>query len=125
MDNDFMDDDWETAAIPVFNISEKETMQIKERKLVEDADVALSNELFLGEEIKVENDTQLTNVTQMATDTSITKVKPPSIRSELIKKQKQESQIRQQKKEQQKRCKEIYGEATVDKYDELYGDIAN
>jgi hypothetical protein len=110
---------WETAIIPVFN---KDHKKLEEQKLVEEADISLSKELFLGEEIIIDKDINRNPITNT---NPIEKVKPPSIRSEIMKKQKQQAQIRQKQKEDQRRKQEIYGEATIDKYDELYGDIAN
>jgi hypothetical protein len=118
-------DTWETATIPVFN---QEHKKLEERKLVEEADIGLSKELFLGEEIIINKDINtnlITNPNPRSNQNPIEKVKPPSIRSEIMKKQKKQAQIRQKQKEEQRRKQEIYGEATIDKYDELYGDIAN
>ena len=111
---------WETATIPIFN---QEKKQLEERKLVEEADIKLSNELFLGDQIKIVQDHNkpVTKINKEEKE----KEKPPSIRSNLMKKQKEQAQIRRKKKTENKRLLEIYGEASVDKYDELYGDIAN
>ena len=128
------EDDWENTVIPDLLVSiqnkERELKLLEERKLVEEADLALSEELF--------NDKQtLTGIKQIAEPKVsvlgpkvIKKEKPKELialqetrRRELEEKQKAESQRKKQQKEQQKKHKELYGEAEYDEYDEMYGHI--
>ena len=120
---DFDVDDWENMIIP--DLLERERQIIEERKMMEEADAILTEELFSdkAKEPKESKDCILQEHNNFLPVKLIKKVKPESIKYLLQDKQKQISQKIRQNKEEQKRKKEIYGEPELDEYDELYGYI--
>jgi hypothetical protein len=121
------EDDWENTEIPDLLVSiknkERELKLLEERKLMEDADLALAEELFHGEQAQK----KVESFVPVKLDK---KEKPKSLqmlqeqkRKELQEKQKQQSQKQKEKKQQQKKHKELFGEAEFDEYEEMYGHI--
>ena len=111
-------DDWEKAIIPDL-ISEREKILIEDRKKVEEADNNLTEELFSGKKITENNKSVIVNASIILDK----KEKPKFRRENLIETQKQKSESIKRKKLEQKRLNEIYGEAAVDEYYEMYGAI--
>lgn len=126
---DDWEDDWENTEIPdlIINLQdtnknrERELKLLEERKLMEEADLALVEDLF------DKNKTKNVIVKDLK---PVKKEKPKYLQKEHEKKkeeqrekQKQESQKQKEKKKHDKKLKEIYGEAEIDEYDEMYGDI--
>lgn len=108
------EDNWENAIIPDF----REKKLIEERKKVEEADNILTEELFFGKKLEYKGDDNKL--------VYLEKEKPKCIenrREKLIENQKQKSEFIKKKKMEQQRFKDIYGEAELDKYYELYGSI--
>lgn len=122
---DDYEDDWENAVIPDF-ISERERNLEREKKLleerqkVEEADNNITEELFSGKKTEY-------NIDEINKHVILAKKEKPNglenRREKLIAMQKQKSELIKKRKMEQKRLKEIYGEAELDEYDELYGDI--
>ena len=121
------EDDWENTDIPDLLVSiqnkERELKLLVERKLMEDADLDLTEELFRGEQSQKK-------VESFAPIKLDKKEKPKSLqmlqeqkRKELQEKQKQESQKQKERKQLQKKHKELVGEAEFDEYDERYGHL--
>lgn len=132
---DDWEDDWENTEIPdlIVNLEEtiknreRELKMLEERKRVEEADLALSEELFDEEK---RNKRTNENLALLEPIKFVKKEKPKGLqilqdqkRKEQQIKQKEESKKQKEKKLQQKRLKDIYGEAEYDEYDEMYGDI--
>jgi hypothetical protein len=115
---DVEEDDWENAIIPDL-ISERERKLIEERKKVEEADGILVEALFSDSqkiEYNVDNKQIILNK----------KEKPKGLenrREQLIKNQKEKSELIKKMKLEKKRMLEIYGAAELDEYDEVYGYI--
>jgi len=108
------EDNWENAIIPDF----REKKLIEERKKVEEADNILTEELFFGKKLEYKGDDNKL--------VYLEKEKPKCIenrREKLIENQKQKSEFIKKKKMEQQRFKDIYGEAELDEYYELYGSI--
>lgn len=134
---DDWEDDWENTEIPDLIINLEETIKnrerelklLEERKRMEEADLALSEELFDEEKRNKRTNDNLA-LAEPIKFVKATKEKPKQLqieqekrRQELQEKQKQQSQKQKEKKKQDKRLKDIYGEAELDEYDEMYGDI--
>jgi cbb3-type cytochrome oxidase cytochrome c subunit len=125
---DNWENDWENEKIPDLLTSlknkERELKLLEERKLVEDSDMALSEELFNGEK---ETNNEYKKVESITTVKLIKKEKSKDLqekkRNELQEKQKQQAQKEKQRKQQEKKLRELYGEAELDEYDEKYGYI--
>jgi hypothetical protein len=129
------EDDWENNNIPDLLVSiqnkERELKLIEERKLMEDADLALAEELFNDEqEKKNESKKQELFVPVKPVNEKPVKEKPKGLqilqeqkRQELREKQKQQSQKQKEKKQKEKKHKELFGEAEIDEYEEMYGYI--
>ena len=116
---DVEEDDWENAIIPDL-ISERERKLIEERKKVEEADGILVEELFLDSQKKIEYNVDNKQLILKK------KEKPKDVenrRENLIKNQKQKSELIKKIKLEKKRIQEIYGDAELDEYDEVYGSI--
>jgi len=126
---DDWDDDWENTDIPdlIINLQdtiknrERELKLLEERKKMEEADLALAEQLF----DKPQNKPILFD-----SNKSIKKEKPKELKmiqekkkTELREKQKQQSQKQKAKQELNKRLKDIFGEAEEDEYNEQYGKI--
>lgn len=120
------DDDFDVIALMNATQNEIQKKQLEERRLVEEADVKLSEELF-----------SKTNKIRLSPIQDQNKIQEPSkiqtqnkVRLSPIKTRKQElieqQRLQQkQKKIEKKRLTETFGEADIDVYDELYGDIAD
>jgi hypothetical protein len=121
LESNYEEDDWENVIIP--DLLERERKLIEERRKVEEADAELAEELFSGIK-KIEY-----NEYNTINDNSIIlekKEKPKYLenrREKLIENQKQKSELLKKRKEEKKRMTDIYGEAEIDEYDELYGSI--
>ena len=113
------EDDWENAIIPDL-ISERERKLIEDRKKVEEADGILVEELFSDFQKKivynVDNKQIILNKKEKPKDLE-------NRRETLIKNQKQKSELIRKMKAEKKRILEIYGDAELDEYDEVYGSI--
>jgi hypothetical protein len=125
------EDDWENTEIPDLLVSiqnkERELKLLEERKLMEDADLALAEELFHGELEKINESKKQESFVPVKLDK---KEKPKNLqilqeqkRKELQEKQKQQSQKQKEKKQKEKKQKELFGEAEFDEYEEMYGHI--
>ena len=118
------EDDWENIEIPDLYIliknKEKEQRLLEERKLVEDADAELTEDLFSGQNI---NKQKNINLTPIPTTQIQVKKKPTEFlekrQQELKKTQIEESQKKREKNTNNMRLKEIYGEAEDDIYDDI------
>ena len=117
-DDEYNDNDWEYAPIPVLNQVEQKKLQ--ERKLMEEADAALAEELFS----EGQHNTPLNNPTNTPTINPIKVKGAKDMHTINQKRLKQESERIKQIKAEKKRIREMYGEAAADEYDELYGHIA-
>ena len=116
---DVEEDDWENAIIPDL-ISERERKLIEDRKKVEEADGILVEELFSDFQKKIvynlDNKQIILNKKEKPKDLE-------NRRETLIKNQKQKSELIRKMKAEKKRIFEIYGDAELDEYDEVYGSI--
>jgi len=121
-DDEYNDNDWEYAPIPVLNQVEQKKLQ--ERKLMEEADAALAEELFSeGQQNNPINEP--TNTPNNNPVNKPVKVKGSKDMHMINEKRlKQESERIKQIKTEKNRIREMYGEAAADEYDELYGHIA-
>jgi hypothetical protein len=134
------DDDFDVIAL--MNETQKETQnelqkkQLEERRLVEEADVKLSEELFSKtNKIRlspIQEPNKIQDISKMQTQNKVrlSPIQTQETRFKPIKPRKQELQELQrlqqkQKKIEKKRLTETFGEADIDVYDELYGDIAD
>jgi hypothetical protein len=124
------EDNWENNEIPDLLVSiqnkERELKLLEERKLMEDADLALAEELFNDEQEKINESKKQ----ELFVPVKPVKEKPKGLqnlqehkRQELREKQKQQSQKQKEKKQKEKKHKELFGEAEFDEYDEMYGHI--
>ena len=117
------DDDWETAIIPDL----RERKLLEERKKVEEADNILAEELFSG--LKKSDCNQDGNQDGNQDDKSVILKKPNNKKEKLmwkeklIENQKEKSEKIKKRKLEKTRLIDIYGEAELDEYDELYGSI--
>jgi|LakMenE01Jun11ns_1017448.scaffolds.fasta_scaffold9940981_3 hypothetical protein len=131
------DDDFDVIAL--MNATQKETQneiqkkQLEERKLVEESDVKLSEELFSKtNKIRlspIQEPNKIQNIGKMQTQNKV-RLSPIQTQETRFKTRKQElieqQRLQQkQKKIEKKRLTETFGEADIDVYDELYGDIAD
>ena len=118
------EDDWENIEIQDLYIliknKEKEQRLLEERKLVEDADAELTEDLFSRQNI---NKQKNINLTPIPTTQIQVKKKPTEFlekrQQELKKTQIEESQKKREKNTNNMRLKEIYGEAEDDIYDDI------
>jgi hypothetical protein len=134
------DDDFDVIAL--MNATQKETQneiqkkQLEERKLVEESDVKLSEELFSKtNKIRlspIREPNKIQNIGKMQTQNKVrlSPIQTQETRFKPIKTRKQElieqQRLQQKKKKiEKKRLTETFGEADIDVYDELYGDIAD
>jgi hypothetical protein len=116
-------EDWEDVEIdnfivpfPISDITSKEVKQLEERKLVEEADNALSKELF-GTELDLQNEKRCENNIEDIKVVAPQKIKL-SKQKENEQKQKEFSKRVKELKMKQKRFTELYGESNNYKYDE-------
>jgi len=124
------EDDWENTIIPDLMIPdlmvsiesrEHERKMLEERKKMEEADAALTEAMFSSEKKEQTN-------SEYYFKPIIKREKPKDFEKrkiELMEKQRQLAQKKREEKAQNIRLIEIYGEAEIDKYDEIYGNIAN
>jgi hypothetical protein len=136
------DDDFDVIAL--MNATQNESQneiqkkQLEERRLVEESDVKISEELFsktnkirlspIQEPNKIQEPCKIQTQNKIRLSpiqTQETRLKP--IQLQTIKSRNQEEQRlkQKQKKLEKKRLTETFGEADIDVYDELYGDIAD
>ena len=134
------DDDFDVIAL--MNTTQKESQneiqkkQLEERKLVEEADVKLSEELFSKtNKIRlspIQEPNKIQEISKMQTQNKVrlspiqtqeTRFRP--IQTQKTRKQELQRLQQKQKKIEKKRLTETFGEADIDVYDELYGDIAD
>ena len=134
------DDDFDVIAL--MNATQKESQneiqkkQLEERKLVEEADVKLSEELFSKtNKIRlspIQEPNKIQEISKMQTQNKVrlspiqtqeTRFRP--IQTQKTRKQELQRLQQKQKKIEKKRLTETFGEADIDIYDELYGDIAD
>lgn len=125
--DDYLEDEWETVVIPDLlgkkekeSVSERERQILEERKLMEEADAALAEELFLNNKTRIQD-----KRIQDKQNHSFKPIIKIDLQQINIENQKQESERLKKIKEDSMRIKEIYGEAEIDVYDELYGHIAD
>ena len=121
-----MVDDWEEwedveidnfiVTFPISDINSKEVKQLEERKLVEEADNALSKELF-GTEAGLQSEKICENDAKDIKVIAPQKIKL-SKQKENEQKQKEFSKKVKELKMKQKRSNELYGESNNYKYDE-------
>lgn len=122
------EDDWENIEVPDLQVSfenkQRELKLLEERRLMEEADLALAEELFVEQTKKCNDDLALLEPIKFF------KEKPKQLqieqekrRQELRERQKQQAHQEREKKKEQKKYKELYGEAELDEYDEMYGDL--
>ena len=115
------EDDWENT-IPDLLVSiqnkERELKLLEERKLMEDADLALAEELFHGEQEEKKEEA-------FVPVKLVKKEKPKDLQilQEQKRKELQEKQKQQSQKQKEKKQKELFGEAEFDEYDDMYGHI--
>lgn len=122
------EDDWENTEIHDLIVNLEDTLKNKERelrllaerKMMEEADLALTEDLFNQNEYKNVSLEPVKFIKNVKLNHEAKKIPHQNKNQEY---QKQESQRKKAKKLEQKRMKDLYGEAEVDKYDELYGDI--
>lgn len=131
---DNWDDDWENNDTPEFFINLQETIKnrerelklLEERRLVEESDQSLADDLFNNtdkEKISINQSIPVVPI-------RIKKEKPKDIKliqekkkHELEQKQRQQSQNLKEKKQLANRIKDTFGESDMDKYYEKYGYI--
>ena len=127
------DDDFDVVALINEQVN-NEQKQLEERKLVEEADVKLSEELFSTNKIRLSPIQQPIKIqTSSIHQTNKISLSPiqtqPQIKTQIKTRKREleeEQRLKQkQKKIEKKRLTETFGEAEVDVYDELYGDIAD
>lgn len=116
------EEDWETIDVPDFShfrISKDEERKLAERKLIEEDDNQLTNELFQP----ITNNQRIVSI-----KTETTRPRPkkpiPFIKNNVN----ANATIRSNAKERKeiiKRRKEIFGESEIDEYEERYGHIAD
>lgn len=113
-------DDLETTEIQYLLVSvknkEKELKLIEERKMIEDADIALVEDLF-NKKISIKD---IGPVKVESKELKESKEYKNIIGKEIQKKTKTKSD---RKKKQDKNLQDIYDETELDEYDELYRDI--
>ena len=127
------DDDFDVVALIREQVN-NEQKQLEERKLVEESDVKLSEELFstnkirlspIQQPIKIQTSSiqQTNKICLSPIQTQETRFRP--IQTQKTRKQELQRLQQKQKKIEKKRLTETFGEADIDVYDELYGDIAD
>jgi hypothetical protein len=125
---DDWEDDWETSEVPDLRNIEEENKKLLERKLVEDADKELTNDLFNDSEKLLDK----INLTSNKIKTTNDKNKLMNDKSKSLKKMNEtkkfeterQKEIKKLKKSEKIRETELFGESTtVDEYEEKYGYI--
>lgn len=132
------EDDWENAEIPDLLLSViNKADQVKfweERKLMEEDGNALVEELFDNEKANKRRDDNLKEqvliVESIKMIKNVKKEKPEEVKllqekkqKELQEKQKEQSKHLKAKKQLAKRIRETFGEAELDEYEEMYGNL--
>ena len=135
---DWKTDDWErtdwerTDLMISIEAKEREAKVLKERKMVEEADAALTEELFSNEEKeekeeKEERKERKEKVYNFKPIIIIKKKKPKELleqrKQQLKEKQKFDTQNLRDQMEKKMRSNEVYGEAEADMYEDTYGKI--
>lgn len=115
------EDDWENTIPDLLVSIENKRRQVKlleERKLMEDAEVALAEELFHGDhESKKEIFVPVKIVKKKKTKSL--QFLHEERKKELQEKQKQQSQKQKGKKLQKKKHEELFGDSELNEYDEM------
>lgn len=104
---------------------ERELKLLEDRKKMEDDDLVLTESLFNGENGSKIADSKLSVSEPIR---FITDLNDSRIREIKILKTKRQKELREREKEKRlrdNRKREIYGEASIDEYDEIYGSIAD
>ena len=132
------DDDFDVVALIKEQVNNEplnnEQKQLEERKLVEESDIKLSEELFstnkirlspIQQPIKIQTSSihQTNKIRLSPIQTQETRVRPIQTKKRELEEEQRMKQ--KQKKLEKKRLTETFGEADIDVYDELYGDIAD
>ena len=118
------EEDWEKIIIPDL-IKEQERRRLEERRKIEEADLNLTEDLFLDKgSISVSldlNDNSNSNpvVKKSKRENSIYFEKKRNI----LEREKEKLKMLRIAKEEKKRRMEMYGEAEIDEYDEQYGSV--
>jgi hypothetical protein len=116
--NDSLEDlDVENIVIPVLHVPNKEQIKrIEERKLVEESEIAMMKDFFNNSNNNNSNNSNNNNNTKETTENKKNKPKISKQKENELK-QKELSIKLKQKKEQDKKHAELYGECRQDKYD--------
>ncbi len=115
MSEDWEDWDCDNYVVPVLNVQNEEQLKrLKERKLVEEADNALIDELFDNKnKIPETQQNTINNIEkQKTTHNKISKQKENEL------KQKEFSQKLKKKKEEERKHLETFGDVIYDEYDD-------
>ena len=119
------DDDFDVIALMNATQTESQKKQLEERRLVEESDVKLSEELFSKtNKIRlspIQDQNKIQEPSKIQTQNKV-RLSIKTRKLELIEQQRMQQK---QKKLEKKRLTETFGEADIDVYDELYGDIAD
>jgi len=125
---DWEEEDWENIKIPDLLISienrERERRLIEQRKLVEEADAELAESLFSNDPKEIKVEPPLCDIKPIVTKREKPRDLLEKRQKELREKQINEAKKAREQKDHKKRLNETYGEAEVDLYDDMYGDIA-
>ena len=138
MENIYIDDvndvddvnDWENTEIPDLTINieeftknkERELKILEQRKMMEESDLILAEELFCENKNKLTKEPIIYYKPQVINKkTKIDKILIAKKIQELEEKQRKASKINKEKKQNDKRLAEIYGEAEPDECYEKYG----
>lgn len=126
-------DDWENMEIQdlIVNLQdtiknrEKELKLLEERKRIEEAELALSEELFYEEKInkRTNDNLALDEPIKFIKEKKELQIEQEKRHQELQEKKKKQSQKQKEKKKQEKRLKDIYGEVELDEYDDIQCNI--
>jgi hypothetical protein len=117
---DDWEDDWETSDIPDLRNKEEEAKKLKERKLVEESEKEVIDELFNVQS----KDTKSCIVATPTTNFEKRTLKPPPLKRYSNAELNKNNQIKSKQKKLEKiREAELFGEASIDEYDEKYGYI--
>ena len=125
---DWEEEDWENIVVPDLLISienrERERRLIEQRKLVEEADAELAESLFSNDPKEIKVEPPLCDIKPIVAKREKPRDLLEKRQKELREKQIEEAKKVREQKEHKKRLNETYGEAEVDLYDDMYGDIA-
>jgi hypothetical protein len=125
-----LSDDWDEELnvqdlVETIKNRERELKLLEDRKKMEEDDLVLTESLFNGE-----NDSKIIDDKILVSEPIrfITDLNDSKIREIKIVKTKKQKELREREKEKKlrdNRKREIYGEASIDEYDEIYGSIAD